>query len=105
MATSTLAEAIAEFDRILPAQPLHRALISICFSIKKAILSDLLVIATLKAGGIWLQLPAPAFPIPGLPTGHLSLLGLGDRRFAHEKTLQLHQMLGTFACKTFQFIG
>ena len=104
MAARALAQTITKFDRILPTHLLHRALIGIGFSIKKASFSALLIISTLKAGRIWLQLPAPAFPIPGLPTGHLSPLDLGDRRLAHEKTIQRHQMLGAFIVITLRLL-
>jgi hypothetical protein len=48
MAASALAQALAKFDRILPAHLLHRPLIGVGFSIKKTSLSALLVIASLK---------------------------------------------------------
>jgi hypothetical protein len=91
MPACPLAQAAAKLHRILPAHTLNRTII------RKGIFAQKPCITShLKTGRIRRQLLLPPLPLPRLPLRHRSPLGLGDGGLAHEKTLQLHQMLGAF---------
>ena len=97
-AARALAQAAAELHRIKPAHSLHRPLVGAALPLQQA------GRLALEVRRIGIQFSFPALPLPGLPSSHHPPLGLGDRRLAHEASLQLHPMLRTLAVAAFQFV-
>ncbi|MEI6112479.1 MAG: hypothetical protein WCP63_12555 [Cyanobium sp. ELA712] len=98
MAARALAKAFAKFHSIIPIHILDRPSLPSLFRRQEA-----QGIAIRKYAGLtdireqtWmrLQISLPCLPWFLLPFGYFSPLRLGDRRLAHEKTLQLHKVLG-----------